>query len=481
MVAARKSYLDYILRRITNDASLLAVGFNDAQAKFSYELTPRANISLHVIDGHSTYDRAHPEQVGIFTLVNGAYHFTLAKVNWRYVASDKLLFAATAAYMRERFENLNRDRRDLAAGYYGEWLGNANVAWSWTSSGTLEAGWSARRLRDTGFENRFLNPFARLIDVHDGTALRQGGWVQQTWHALNGRLRLSAGTRADAHELSPVHPVSPQASAGYRITSATELQLGWGQYVQFPELAVLTAPAGGMRLRPERSTHYVAAVERRFGERTRLRVEAYDRDDRDLVARPFLDARLLNGAIVFPSTLPLFYNSVRGYTRGIQVMAQRRTANRVSGWVSYTLGYARQRDGLEQTHYWGPDDQRHLVNAFLAYRFAPSFHLSGKWVYASGAPIPGFFRPEGRNQFFISSLRDDVRLDAYERLDLRADKSFTYDRWKLTLYGELVNALDHRNLRLAILNGVDPSTGRAFLTIDRALPILPAAGVTLEF
>jgi len=33
----------------------------------------------------------------------------------------------------------------------------------------------------------------------------------------------------------------------------------------------------------------------------------------------------------------------------------------------------------------------------------------------------------------------------------------------------------------AILNGVDPSTGRAFLTIDRALPILPAAGVTLEF
>jgi len=53
--------------------------------------------------------------------------------------------------------------------------------------------------------------------------------------------------------------------------------------------------------------------------------------------------------------------------------------------------------------------------------------------------------------------------------------------WKMTLYGELLNATNHNNRRFTGLNAVDARTGRAFVSIDRTAPIIPALGATLEF
>jgi hypothetical protein len=220
------------------------------------------------------------------------------------------------------------------------------------------------------------------------------------------------------------------------------------------------------------------AVEKRLGDAARFRVEGWNRDDRDLLSRPFFDFRLVNGTIQ-PVAAALF-NSIRGYSRGIQIVLQTRSANRLSGWTSYTLSYTRQRDSLLSVHYWADEDQRHLANTYLTYRLTPSLNLSGRWAYGSGEPIPGFFAMRD-GLYYLSERKNQVRLPSYQRVDIRANKSFTYDAWKLTLYGEVINVANRRNMRFISFDGLNSATQRAFLTTQRVFPFVPVAGVTLEF
>ena len=483
MASARKSYAQYIAGRLTDDPSQ-AFGYLDGQAKITYDLTPRQHLTLSVMDALTNYDHSRAiSRVGVNSLIWADYHVTLAHAGWSYAAGSKLLITADGAYMREKYDDQNRDRRPLGAGYYGEWVGNASATWYWSGKNALEAGWSARRMRVDGFEYQYIGTSAnvRVADQFRGNAVRQGGYAQQSWSGWKGRLRLATGFRVDGEDLPGPKPVSPHAALGVQLAPATHLELGWGQYVQFPELQVLGSPAGGVRILPERSHHYVASLDQHLSRFTRLHVEAYQRENRDGIARPLLDPRMINGVVMLGPLSPPYYNSVRGYSRGVQVLLQSRSANRLSGWVSYTLGYARNRDGVEHTSYWSDYDQRHTVNTYLSYRITPSVNLSGKWIYGSANPIPGLYRKSADGQYYLTWQRNETRLPAYQRLDLRVNKSFVFDRWKLTLYGELINAANHRNVRFTSFNSADAKTGRANITIQRVFPILPSGGVMLEF
>jgi hypothetical protein len=106
--------------------------------------------------------------------------------------------------------------------------------------------------------------------------------------------------------------------------------------------------------------------------------------------------------------------------------------------------------------------------------------LSGRWAYGSGEPIPGFFALRD-GLYYLSPRRNDLRLPSYQRVDIRANKSFTYDAWKLTLFGEVINATNRKNMRFISFDGLNGVTQRAFLTTERVFPLVPVAGVTLEF
>ena len=59
-------------------------------------------------------------------------------------------------------------------------------------------------------------------------------------------------------------------------------------------------------------------------------------------------------------------------------------------------------------------------------------------------------------------------------------KRFLFNRWKLTVTGEVLNLLNRENLRYAGFDGF-ASNGRVFGQLDRVLPILPSVGAVIEF
>jgi hypothetical protein len=475
LMTARKSYLGYLVRRSVGD-DVADVSFADGSGKLVYDVTKRQRAELYVIGGHADLSHAAPlSSNNPNDLESGGNDFTLARAGWRFAATPDLMITTHAAYIRQRYDTENPFHNKLRADYYGEWLGGAEALWNWSKQQQSEAGWTLRRLRDNRYAIFYSGNEGALASSNDGAALRESGYMQHAASLLGDRIRLSGGLRWDHLEGVATTFTSPQAAVSLRGASSTELQFGFGRYAQFPDIAAVLPPCGRVAPFIERSDHYTAALEQRIGDRSRFRVEAFDREDRDLLGERTFDF-IFECTALHRSRL-ISTSFVRDHSRGVQFMLQRRSANRLSGWIGYTFAHARQRFGSQPIYSATPDDQRHTINAFASYRLRPSLSFSGKWLYGSGFPVVSNFQIIG-NSFF--PIGNPVRLGPYERLDLRADKSFAYTHWKFTLYGEVLNVTNHDNRRF-FSGAIDPRSGQAFLETGRGLPVVPTAGVTFEF
>lgn len=81
--------------------------------------------------------------------------------------------------------------------------------------------------------------------------------------------------------------------------------------------------------------------------------------------------------------------------------------------------------------------------------------------------------------FELTDERNGQRLPAYVRLDVRADRSFTWASRRVTVFAEVANALNRRNVR-NVPYGVDRQ-GRVYGPTDSLMPIVPSAGFIVEF
>ena len=503
LLSLRKSYINYLIRgRVQNAAD---VGFEDGDLKLNYDLTPRQNLSLFATDGHTNMSVSDPASLAILDYASGTSDFTLTRAGWRWSPSPRLLVDARAAYIRAPDQLFSNTHLLLTKTDHREWLGAAALSWAWAPDQVLQAGWTERSLRDSQYDLNLAADGTLQPDSYAGTGLRTSGYVQQASSLFKGRLHVLGSLRWDGLTNLAFHPFSPQISAAVRATSSTEFQLAAGRYQQF-ELG-LEAPlpfCDPFILMPEKSDHLTAAVDQRLGENTRLRLEAFDR--RDSWAMGVLPG--FNGsAASLPtgscSSFQPLANSTyqRDYSQGLQFVLQRRSANRLSGWLGYTLARARERQypvlfpiysggveigainlfNLATPYYPTLDDQRHALNAFATYRLKPSLSLSGKFLFGSGVPVPsGTFVALGNGQFIQTGI-NTTRLGAYQRLDVRSDKDWAFDRWKLTLYGEVLNVTDHNNARYAYTSAVDPNTGQSQVKTLQGLPVTPTVGLVFQF
>ena len=469
----RKSYLQYIIQRTTDDPTL-AFGFLDAQGKLSYDLSARHSISLNLIDGHSDGDRtAARATLGANSVMTSAYHVFIANLGWRYAPGDRLLVTNRIAFLRERFDNQDPQNLSLEAGMYGEWVWNSTATWSWNPHGSLDEGWSLRRIRDDGFTNNYqFNPLAiRRLDDYRGNAWRGGGYASK----LERRRRAPAPGGgpalgpALAEQKSRSFRRKPRWACGCSIPRESN-SVGVNTF-NIPELNISLSQFGSRALLPSAPT----ISWRRSNSDWTTRGSGWScTSARTAICwrAPFTTARL-GGQIFNPPANPLYRNSVRGYARGVEIFLQRRTANRLTGWVSLRSRLcpaARRRGACLLSGGAGPASHRERLRRLphQAQR-EPERALDLR----ERLPDPGYLRYDG-SRYFLSEARNLVRLDAYQRADVRINKSFGFRRSRLTLYGEVVNLLNRSNYRFDSFNGYNARTGQATVHLDKMFPILPS-------
>jgi hypothetical protein len=68
----------------------------------------------------------------------------------------------------------------------------------------------------------------------------------------------------------------------------------------------------------------------------------------------------------------------------------------------------------------------------------------------------------------------------YSRLDIRANRTFSLRATRITLFAEVLNAYARDNVR-ASSPGINGANFQAFGLFDSMFPLIPSAGLSLEF
>lgn len=187
----------------------------------------------------------------------------------------------------------------------------------------------------------------------------------------------------------------------------------------------------------------------------------------------------MNGRVT--TLLVPYGNLLSGRARGVETGIQRRSANGLTGWISYAYMVTRNEDRADGISFPGDFDQRHTLNAFTSYRLRPTVDVGAQWRFGTGQPIPGFISRQG-TRLGVAAARNTERLPNYSRLDLRVNKAFLYRRWKLTLSGEVLNALGRKNVVVVATDPVRIFSGNRFAaSLEDSFGIMPTVRVAFEF
>jgi hypothetical protein len=493
LLSFRRSYLDQLLKRIEGDSSL-AFGFIDTEAKLVFDLTPRHQLQVLAVLGSSAFGE-QPDDLGVNDEADADARAWLSGLAWRFTPSARFALTQRVFATGLSYENLNRrgDVLDDSVSTDAGWRADATLALRPTMR--LEFGGDALRLSGSHTKRRALNDQSDLTVLNDYRASGHAASAYlQAVLQPSSRLTVTPGARVETWGPTAATTASPWLTAELAVTSSTRVHAGAGVYRQFADFEQIDGiQGGGANLRPETARHVDLGVSRTMPHDVTLQITGFAREERNVLWTPNAEPRrVADSAFRLGLGNAPWTNALDGHARGVEIVLRRDAPAGLSGWAGYAYGRHRYTDVTNGETFWADHDQRHALSLFGYYRISSRTTIGAKFRYGSNYPLIGYLghasspsntppllggaRP---GVYTLSGSRNTLRLPAYARLDIRADRTFSWSRRRLTLFGEVSNALNRTNLR-NVPYGVDRA-GRVFDPTDSLLPLVPSAGLAIEF
>ena len=393
-MSLRKSYLEYILDKVSDEAEDFGFGFSDVQAKLVKDVSRRHRLELTMIAGRSRLDQ-QPELVDDNDVTDGRNRATFMNAAWRFTPSDKLTITQRVAFSTNYFSNANTGTL-LGDGGGSDLTWRADAVAVRSPKITFEAGGQVQRLSRR--ENIFSDDQI-AFSVFDGRSLHSAAYGQMVW-SVSPQLTVTPGGRIDRWSLTGDTSGSPWLQASWKLSPSFSLRGGTGIYRQFAPIDAVTGPPGVANpdLLGERAYHLDIGLEQTFGS-TRWQLTLYDREERDVLRRDFSEFQLTGDPrvpLIRPgSGPPRWHNALDGHARGVEVLVQRRSTTGLTGWFSYAYGINRYTDRRTGESFDGDFDQRHTVNAYAVFRVSNRVSVAGKWRAGSNIPARGYWEQQG--------------------------------------------------------------------------------------
>ena len=474
LVAVRKSYIDWLLRQI-DETTDTTFGFLDGEAKLTLDLSPRQSLRVSMIAGRSVLRET--EEPGPNTLDHAANTTAIGNVQWRFTPSATFSTSQQFYVLNAEYGNRVVDGRTREEGSDRDLTWRGSASWNPKGGHLIEFGAQAQSLDARRIDRRFTRTTEQLLLDASANAWSAAGWAQYRW-TPNARVSITPGVRFEHWQLFDQSKASPWLLSELEVRPGTRVRFSAGIQHQAATLEQSLFVLPNQQLVPASAATIEAGVEQRFGSAWRLNLAAYHRRDQDGFRAVDAEVRIVNNRVVQP-TNPHFENSLTGDTNGAEIVLERRSVNGLNGWLSYAWNDTQLEDSARVESFASDYDQRHTVNAYVAYRWGGRTSLSARMRYGSNFPIAGYIAQDGEG-YLLSAQRNGIRLPAYSRLDLRADRTFTYRKSRLTLFIEVVNAMNRDNYR-PNSPGINIQTRRVFEPLESLFPLLPVAGILIEF
>lgn len=497
LVSARRSNLDLVLDRLEEDYGTPRYG--EALARATWRPSDRHALSANLLITNENVSLATTRGENAGTDFGSTYGW----LRWRYAPLPNVVADSVVAITDV---DSRRDgtiaRIDLGTGSVRDrrrfrvWSLTQDWLWRYSSVLALSAGIDARYLEaDYRYESglNLLPPFDAIgVDVAGGAralaATPEGGqyaaWAELRWR--RGRWLVEAGARWDQQAFTTASDdsqVSPRLSAAFDVGERTQLRIGWGRHYQAQGINELPIEAGIATFDPaQRSEHLVASVEHRFRRPYLLRVDAYRKRERTL--RPRYE-NLFDPLVLLPESQFDWVQIARNQAlhRGIEIMLSRdRLRGALGWWISYAWSDSFEETSVARTRTsW---DQTHALRAALHWQRGP-WNVTLTGMARDGWPRTMLTASPGGNGGFVLSAgrRNAERAPRYLSLDLHVARDFPLARGNLSLYLDVNNLTDRRNVcctEYAIETG--PGGAAVFVADeDGWLPLVPTLGVNWRF
>ena len=312
-------------------------------------------------------------------------------------------------------------------------------------------------------------------------------YMSDKWKVAD-RTILEFGLRWDDQtytELPSGSQFSPRFSVLHAMGRNTELRFGWGRYYQSQGIHELQIEDGITGFFPaQRADHIIASISHKIGSNHSVRLEVFQKDMDSL--RPRFE-NLYDPLALIPE---LQADRVRitpsdAVARGLELSISR-TGQDLSWWASYSLAEVTDTvDGIEVPRSW---DQRHALQAGLTW-IVNNWDLSIAGHVRSGWPTTSLTVEEiagpGNETDLIAvpGPRNAERISHFSSLDARVSRTFDVGRGTITVFAEVSNLLDRKNICCFDYDLETDDNGEEILeaSTDTWLPLLPAIGFLWEF
>jgi len=301
------------------------------------------------------------------------------------------------------------------------------------------------------------------------TLVRPAGFLELRFQPLESLL-VVPGVRFDWYSDIERLTVDPRLNVRWEVRPETALKLGVGLYQRPPDPDESAADLGNPDLLAERSVQLSAGFEHTIVPGVTVELTAFYKWLDRLVV-PDRGAR---------EGEPPYTNDGAGRIFGAELLLRASVPNRFEGWLAYTFQRSFRTDGPDEPERLFDFDQPHILTAVGTVQLGRGWSVGARFRLVSGnpdTPVVGAVYDASTDTYVpLYGKTNSIRQDLFHQLDVRIDKLWTFETWRLNLYLDVQNVYYHANQE-----GVDYSFDYAERTRSTGIPILPILGIRGEW
>jgi TonB family protein len=302
----------------------------------------------------------------------------------------------------------------------------------------------------------------------DTTIFRPGVYLESDMQ-LGKLTRLILGLRMDYFSGISSFAFDPRLTTIFTVAEDMRVKFGVGIFSQPPELQESDPSIGNPGLDPIKAVHLGAGWEYDALPGARFGIEGFYK-------------YLWDRAISTPHGEAPFYVTGgigRIYGAEFSIHIRPATGRQYFGYLSYTLSRSERKDGPLEPWRLFDFDQTHILTAAFVYNFPRNWEIGGTFRVVSGnpsTPVIGSIYDALNDVYIpIDGRVNTLRNPVFHQLNVRIQKKWVFDGWKLAVFLDIQNAYNRQNQEGIIYN-YDFSQQTPLL----GLPIIPSLGIRGE-
>jgi hypothetical protein len=227
----------------------------------------------------------------------------------------------------------------------------------------------------------------------------------------------------------------PRLGIEWDLSERTLLTAGWGKHNQFPVGQQVARNFGNPNLDHLLAEHSVLGISQKLAADWSWKAETY--------------YKKLSNLVVGVTTPENYVNGASGKAYGAELLIKKEATADISGWLSVSLAKSERQNDLTGESFRYQFDQPVTTTLVTNYKLNDDWTMGAKWNYHSGTPYTPVI---GRHLDSTSRWLPDYAainsgtLPDYHRLDIRFDRNYVFNTWKLNTYFELNNVYFQKNV-----------------------------------